>query len=118
MGIQVKGWPLLWMVPLLFLTRTAAGSDPGLVVAVREGDHTAVRALLEGDVDVNAPQVYGATVLAWAADRNDLEMLEDLIKAAVNAAVAKSQKLLQEEMGKLTGGLNIPGMDQLSKMFG
>jgi DNA-binding YbaB/EbfC family protein len=51
-------------------------------------------------------------------DINDLEMLEDLIKAAVNAAMAKSQQLLQEEMGKLTGGLNIPGMDQLSKMFG
>ena len=81
MGIQVKGWPLLWMVPLLFLTSTAAGSDPELVVAVREGDHTAVRALLEGDVDVNAPQVYGATVLAWAADRNDLEMLELLMDA-------------------------------------
>lgn len=53
-----------------------------------------------------------------AVDVNDIEMLEDLIKAAVNAAVAKSQKLLQEEMGKLTGGLNIPGMDQLSKMLG
>lgn len=55
---------------------------------------------------------------AAVVDVNDLEMLEDLIKAAVNAAVAKSQQHLQEEMGKLTGGLNLPGMDQLSKMFG
>ena len=55
---------------------------------------------------------------AAVVDVNDLEMLEDLIKAAVNAAVAKSHQMLQEEMGKLTGGLNLPGMDQLSKMFG
>lgn len=54
---------------------------------------------------------------ATVVDVNDLEMLEDLIKAAVNAAVAKSQQMLQEEMSKLTGGLNIPGMDQLGKMF-
>ena len=55
MGIQVKGWPLLWMVPLLFFTNTAAGSELELVDAVRDGDHRAVRALLKGDVDVNAP---------------------------------------------------------------
>ena len=36
MDIQVKGWPLLWMVPLLFLTSTAAGSDLELVDAGRE----------------------------------------------------------------------------------
>ena len=54
---------------------------------------------------------------AAVVDVNDLEMLEDLIKAAINAAVAKSQQMLQEEMAKLTGGLNLPGMDQLGKMF-
>jgi len=52
-----------------------------------------------------------------AVDVNDLEMLEDLIKAAVNAAVEKSQQLMQEELSKLTGGINLPGMDQLGKMF-
>ena len=54
---------------------------------------------------------------AQAVDPNDLEMLEDLTKAAINAAMEKSQRLIQEEMSKLTGGLNIPGMDQLGKMF-
>ena len=54
---------------------------------------------------------------AQAVDPNDLEMLEDLTKAAINAAMEKSQRLMQEEMSKLTGGLNIPGMDQLGKMF-
>ena len=48
---------------------------------------------------------------------DDVEMLEDLVKAAVNAALAKSHELMKEEMSKLTGGLNIPGLDQLGNMF-
>lgn len=48
---------------------------------------------------------------------DDVEMLEDLVKAAVNAALAKSQELMKQEMSKLTGGLNIPGLDQLGNLF-
>jgi len=40
----------------------------------------------------------------------DIEMLQDLIVAAVNEALKKSQELMKEEMGKLTGGLKIPGL--------
>jgi hypothetical protein len=44
----------------------------------------------------------------------DVELLEDLIKAAVCSAVAKSQESMQREMGALTGGMNISGlMDML-----
>ena len=43
-------------------------------------------------------------------DVNDLEMMEDLIKAAVNAAVVKSQEEMREQMQEITGGLNIPGL--------
>ena len=52
-----------------------------------------------------------------AIDPNDLEMLEDLTRAAVNAAVEKSRQMMQEEMSKVTGGLNLPGMDQIMQMF-
>ncbi len=45
-----------------------------------------------------------------AVDPDDIEMLEDLVLAAVNQAKEESAKLQQEEMSKLTGGLNIPGM--------
>jgi len=45
-----------------------------------------------------------------AVDPNDIEMLEDLVLAAVNQAKEKSAELQQERMAKLTGGLNIPGM--------
>ncbi|MFA5514758.1 MAG: YbaB/EbfC family nucleoid-associated protein [Desulfuromonadales bacterium] len=43
-------------------------------------------------------------------DPQDVEMLQDLVVAAVNEAVKKSQDLAQEEMGRITGGMNIPGL--------
>jgi len=47
-------------------------------------------------------------------DPNDLEMLQDLIIAAVNQATTKVQDLTKAEMGKFTGGMSIPGMPDLS----
>jgi DNA-binding YbaB/EbfC family protein len=41
---------------------------------------------------------------------DDVEMLQDLILAAVNDALAKAQEMVSSEMSKLTGGLNIPGL--------
>jgi len=43
-------------------------------------------------------------------NREDVEMLQDLIAAAVNEAVRKSQEMMTEEMKKATGGLSIPGL--------
>jgi len=43
-------------------------------------------------------------------DPEDVEMLQDLIIAAINEAVEASQNLAADEMGSITGGLNIPGL--------
>jgi len=43
-------------------------------------------------------------------NREDIEMLQDLIAAAVNEAIRKSQEMMTEEMKRITGGLNIPGL--------
>ena len=43
-------------------------------------------------------------------DPDDVEMLQDLITAAVNEAMRQVDEMSGEEMGKLTGGLNIPGL--------
>ena len=43
-------------------------------------------------------------------DRDDVEMLQDLIMAAVNDALNKAKAMMNEEMGQLTKGMNIPGM--------
>jgi len=40
----------------------------------------------------------------------DIEMLQDLIVAAVNEGIRKAQEMASSEMAKITGGLNIPGM--------
>ena len=41
---------------------------------------------------------------------NDVDMLQDLIAAAVNGAIKRSQEMMSEEMEKVTTGLNIPGL--------
>jgi DNA-binding YbaB/EbfC family protein len=43
-------------------------------------------------------------------DPDDIEMLSDLVVAAVGEAQRRAQEMMAQEMGKLTGGLNIPGL--------
>jgi DNA-binding YbaB/EbfC family protein len=45
-----------------------------------------------------------------AVDLDDLEMLQDLIMVAANEALRQMEEISNNEMGKLTGGFNIPGM--------
>lgn len=45
-----------------------------------------------------------------AVNPQDIEMLQDLIVAAVNSAIRRSQEMVKEEMGKVAGELNIPGL--------
>ena len=43
-------------------------------------------------------------------NKDDAQMLEDLVLAACNEALRKSRDMMQQELGKLTGGLKIPGL--------
>ena len=43
----------------------------------------------------------------------DVELLEDLVKAAVGAATARAHDAMRQEVARLTGGLNIPGLDNV-----
>ena len=62
-------------------------------------------------VTVNGQQqILSVKISPEAIDPGDVEMLEDLVLAAVNEALTKSQELAAKRMGKLTGGLNIPGL--------
>jgi DNA-binding YbaB/EbfC family protein len=49
------------------------------------------------------------TIKPEAVDPEDVEMLQDLILAAVNEALRKADEMVAGEMAKITGGLNIPG---------
>ena len=55
-------------------------------------------------------QIVSLKIEPTVVDPEDAEMLEDLIVAAINEALKKSQEMAQEEMAKITGGLNLPGM--------
>ena len=44
-------------------------------------------------------------------DPQDVAMLEDLVTSAVNEALRQAKEMMQQELGKLTGGLRIPGLN-------
>ncbi len=71
-----------------------AASGGGMVTAVMNGKYELVSLKIERDV----------------VDPEDIEMLQDLIAAAVNEGIRKVQEMTQEEMAKVTGGINIPGL--------
>ncbi|MEH0019055.1 MAG: YbaB/EbfC family nucleoid-associated protein [Desulfobacter sp.] len=71
-----------------------ASAGGGMVKVVANGSQKIESIVLEKEV----------------VDPEDLDMLQDLIIAAVNDALNKSQEMISSEMGKLTGGLNIPGL--------
>jgi nucleoid-associated protein EbfC len=55
-------------------------------------------------------QVVSIRIEKEVVNPDDVEMLQDLVLAAVNDALHKSQEMVASEMGKLTGGLNLPGL--------
>jgi len=62
-------------------------------------------------VEANGKQELTAVKIdPEVVNRDDVQMLEDLVLAAANEALRKSRELVQQELGKLTGGLKIPGL--------
>jgi len=74
-------------------TMTAEGSSGGGVVKVVMSGKQTVESVF---IDPDAVE--------------DLELLQDLVVAAFNDAIAKTQEIASEKMGGITGGLNIPGL--------
>ena len=78
----------------LALKTVEASAGGGMVTAVVNGRNELVSIKIEKDV----------------VNPEDVEMLQDLIVAAVNEGVRKAQEMATAEMSKITGGLNIPGL--------
>jgi DNA-binding YbaB/EbfC family protein len=55
-------------------------------------------------------QIVSIHIEAEVVDPEDVEMLQDLVLAAVNDALNRSQEMVSGEMSKLTGGMSIPGL--------
>ncbi len=56
------------------------------------------------------PEVVSLRIDPAVVSADDTEMLQDLVIAAVNEGIRKSQKMVEEEMSKILGGLKIPGL--------
>ena len=62
-------------------------------------------------VEANGKQeIVAIKIDPEVVNRDEVQMLEDLVLAACNEALRKSRELVQQELGKLTGGLKIPGL--------
>lgn len=62
-------------------------------------------------VKVNGKQeLLAITINKECVDPNDVEMLQDLVKTAINQAMKESQDMVSQAMSKVTGGLSIPGL--------
>jgi len=62
-------------------------------------------------VRVNGKQeILNLKIDKECVDPNDVEMLEELVKTAINQAVKESQDMVSKAMGKVTGGMKIPGL--------
>jgi ankyrin repeat protein len=78
---------LISLLPFMTICAVVLGqsaSDPALVVAARDGDFKAVRALLAKRVNVNEPARDGSTALLWAVHHSDLRMARALVAAGAN----------------------------------
>lgn len=64
-----------------------------------------VTVVAKGDISIQQIKIDPKAV-----DPDDVEMLEDLVLAGVDGALKKAQEMVSTEMGKLTQGMNIPGM--------
>ena len=76
-------------------TKVEGSSGGGMVKVVANGKNEIVSVVIDPEV----------------VDKDDVEMLQDLIVAAVNQAREKVQEMQSEKMSGLTGGLNIPGLN-------
>ncbi|HAW27509.1 MAG TPA: YbaB/EbfC family nucleoid-associated protein [Planctomycetaceae bacterium] len=70
------------------------------------------------NVEANGQQkVLGVKIDQTLLESGDPEMLEDLITAATNQALDKAREGAAEEMSQITGGMNIPGLDEALSKF-
>jgi nucleoid-associated protein EbfC len=74
--------------------RVEATAGGGMVTVVANGKQELVSIKIDPEV----------------VSKDDVQMLEDLVLAASNEALRKSRELVQQELGKLTGGMKIPGL--------
>lgn len=92
--VQKMQKKMMKMQDELAVETVESSAGGGMVTAVANGKQEIVSLKIEKEV----------------VDPDDIEMLEDLVMAGINEALNKSQEMVKERMGKITGGMNIPGL--------
>ncbi len=69
-------------------------------------------------VATGAGEIVSIKIEKDVVNPEDVDMLQDLILAACNEALRRAQQMVNDEMSKLTMGLNIPGLGGLGNMLG
>lgn len=75
--------------------KTVTGSAGGGVVTVTANGHK---------------EILAVTIKPEAVDPEDVDLLQDLVLTATNDALKKVDELVQQDMGRFAGGMNIPGL--------
>ena len=75
----------------------------------------AVRVTVNGKLEVVHIMLDRTMITTLAGDGEDAdqEMVEELIRTAVNAGMLRAKQMVQEEMSKIAGGMNLPGLDHM-----
>ena len=58
----------------------------------------------------DSSKVPAINIAPDSVDPDDVEMLQDLVVSAINSAIEKTKEISNEEMGKLTSGMSLPGL--------
>ncbi len=89
------------------MQRRMQDAQRGLAERILEGSAGggAVKAYVNGNQELQAIKIQKVAV-----DPNDVDTLEDMVTAAVRQALTAAKELREREMGKVTGGMNLPGM--------
>jgi ankyrin repeat protein len=97
----------------MLIVTIASGAGSEVADAAQRGDRTAVQKLIQAKVDVNAPQVDGATAVHWAVYRADDQLLDLLIRAGADVKAANREGATPLMMAALYGNAGM--IDRLIK---
>ncbi|HEU4693604.1 MAG TPA: ankyrin repeat domain-containing protein [Vicinamibacterales bacterium] len=98
------------LIALLFVSISTADAQSRLIDAIKASDSSAVRALLDARVDVNAVQPDGTTALHWAVDRDATEIVQQLIRAGANVKATNRYGATPLWLASLNGNAATIGM--------
>jgi ankyrin repeat protein len=103
----------LMLAALLLGTPAAHAAAADVADAAMRGDADALRLALARHADVNAPQVDGTTALHWAIERDDLAMVDMLLRAGARVTVRTREGVLPLQLAAING--SAPMVDRLIK---